>query len=523
MLPYFSKIKPLLDALSSLSILSNNEDITLNIEHPSQFDLLKNENYERICIFGDKICTIPNITSIVTGSIKYLSIESTNIMEIPVFTDHNFTDIRIYNNKELKRLAVDPSNFRSLKTLNLSNNRLMLLDLKCDGTSNLEELDLSNNRLTFIPDQFTKFPDLKRLNLKNNRLKYLPGTIRQLKSLEMIDLEGNPLEAYSPLKGTSIGWIDIVKEFKKKAILGGDGGTRERIAELVESHPDGWNFGVISRINTSRLDLVDDFEWLIIKSLITVNNRNQIDKKLVDELVQRIEKDSEGSFEDIYNSLLTAIYMRIYKLRNQDETEGCHKDIVLDIKTAKYDSIYILRNIFDRISPVDPRNIDLMQFILNNGTTKHTRQEYHRSTISPDALSVYFISFICKSLTVFKNTCLSQLVVVFETNIEEFCVFEYYKHILEKYIGFNSLFDGRMENIITRYRKSEHDFLRCFLECFQVQKFINILIASINSDRKILNSCKAFVLAYCKDMKPVSTTVTDKEIKKILRRLRITV
>lgn len=580
MMPYFNRI------VDSMALFNTNKPIFLNVEYPSQFYLVKNENYEKICIFGDKISSISSRIAN-AGSIKQLSIENTNIKEVPVLPDLNFTEICIRSNRDLKILLMNPANFKKLKTLDLSNNRLMLLNLRCNYPNYIEDLDLSNNKIIHISTDFMKFYNLKRLNLKNNKLKYIPRAVKNIKSLEMIDLEGNPLEEYSSLDGSLMGWIDVVNEFKNKKVTMRIDKIKmsEEIADLLRPTKDRWNFPIIGRLKAPKLVLNANFECLIIKNLFT---RDLVGESSAAKLISKITKDSENSFENIYNSLFTAIYNRIYELKSNNEIERAEeylKEIVLKMKMINSNSISILRDMFDKIIPVGSENVNLMLFLLNgrrfvdmsNGCRlvdltnnrnnsidmsngrKHSIDIMNKNNHSIDMTGninnsiniknknnhcsvdnsnnhLIFVNFICKSLALFKNTCLSQLAVVFGSDIEEFCVFEYYKYILEKYIGFNSLFDSRMENIVSRYKKSEYAILKNFLEAFQVQKFIETLTISINNDKMLLDICRSFISTYCNDLNPVFTNpvftkpvftkvvfteVSENEIKNILCRLKL--
>ncbi|GAA0142325.1 scaffold/adaptor protein [Lithospermum erythrorhizon] len=105
----------------------------------------------------------------------------------------------------------------SLMTLDLSENKIMVLPGTIGGLSSLQKLDLRSNRVSELPDsvgdllnlvtldlsgnQLRSLPPavsnlvrLQELNLSSNNLRVLPNTIGSLVSLKKLDVETNELE-----------------------------------------------------------------------------------------------------------------------------------------------------------------------------------------------------------------------------------------------------------------------------------------------------------------------------------------
>lgn len=81
-----------------------------------------------------------------------------------------------------------------LEILDLSNNKLHILDQKVCLLSNLTELILSGNCLKKIPNEIGFLRQLVTLDLSRNTLECLPKPINNLKELMVVNLNGNNLK-----------------------------------------------------------------------------------------------------------------------------------------------------------------------------------------------------------------------------------------------------------------------------------------------------------------------------------------
>lgn len=95
----------------------------------------------------------------------------------------------------LQSLPPQIAQLRSLRQLNLENNRLTRLPDEIGALSALTRLDLSNNRLESLPESFGELRDVYWLNLSRNRLESLPESFGNLRSLQFLFLEENRLTA----------------------------------------------------------------------------------------------------------------------------------------------------------------------------------------------------------------------------------------------------------------------------------------------------------------------------------------
>lgn len=110
------------------------------------------------------------------------------------------------SSNRLEWLPSDLMELGSLRTVNLSNNRITGLAVDASSSSGwkpgfpaLQELMLSDNRITDLGELplilGASCPVLKTLLLQNNELQMIPPQLGMLESLQTIDLRGNPQRA----------------------------------------------------------------------------------------------------------------------------------------------------------------------------------------------------------------------------------------------------------------------------------------------------------------------------------------
>lgn len=86
---------------------------------------------------------------------------------------------------------------KSLKSLNLSRNKLKSVPESIGSLASLEYLDLSHNELDSVPESIGSVKYLKILNLSHNNITYFPHAICSLHRLEYLNLSHNKLQNVS--------------------------------------------------------------------------------------------------------------------------------------------------------------------------------------------------------------------------------------------------------------------------------------------------------------------------------------
>lgn len=90
------------------------------------------------------------------------------------------------------------SRFMQLRHLNLSKNKLAKIPDCIGALTKLETFNASHNNLNSLPRTFSNLINLKQVNLNDNHIKDFPLMFSGLKHLDMLDLSKNEIVAIPP-------------------------------------------------------------------------------------------------------------------------------------------------------------------------------------------------------------------------------------------------------------------------------------------------------------------------------------
>ena len=142
---------------------------------------------------------------IALGSLQKLDLSNNLVKSIPeAMKDMTLVELKLAGNQ----LAEIPSEFcygtlaQSLRSLDLSRNRLTYLPVSLPELKSLVNLKLDCNELQLLPRGFGKLQQLKFFSASSNKLAVLPYSFSRL-TLDSLDLFGNPLSASGLLKKCS--------------------------------------------------------------------------------------------------------------------------------------------------------------------------------------------------------------------------------------------------------------------------------------------------------------------------------
>uniref|UniRef100_T1IV51 Leucine-rich repeat-containing protein 57 n=1 Tax=Strigamia maritima TaxID=126957 RepID=T1IV51_STRMM len=124
-----------------------------------------------------------------------LQLCSKNLTEIP---NDLFKMIKVLRTLDLSdnKLVVLPSNigqFLQLKHLTLSKNRLKELPNEIGNLKKLENVYLNDNNLTCLPSNMSMLKHLRIISLSNNKLTSFPIVLLHLPHIEVVDLSRNKI------------------------------------------------------------------------------------------------------------------------------------------------------------------------------------------------------------------------------------------------------------------------------------------------------------------------------------------
>lgn len=94
----------------------------------------------------------------------------------------------------IEHLPSNVGKLQSLKFINLDRNRVSILPDELGQLVRLERLSISGNLLTTLPETIGSLRNLLLLNVSNNQLKFLPESIGSCFSLEELQANENSIE-----------------------------------------------------------------------------------------------------------------------------------------------------------------------------------------------------------------------------------------------------------------------------------------------------------------------------------------
>ena len=154
------------------------------------------------------------------ANLNYLDLSNNSIKTIPEEL-HNvsLTELRLAGNQitELPVGLCVGNLAESLKTLDISRNKLMFLPRTFPNLKNLVQLKLDCNELEVLPRQFGKLKNLKYLSISSNKLAVLPYSFCML-SLESLDLFGNDFKPSGLVRRCSELSLPSLEELSARAV-----------------------------------------------------------------------------------------------------------------------------------------------------------------------------------------------------------------------------------------------------------------------------------------------------------------
>ncbi|KAJ8984627.1 hypothetical protein NQ317_009855 [Molorchus minor] len=97
----------------------------------------------------------------------------------------------------------------SLRTLDISDNKFLVLPNEISRFMQLKHLNLSKNKLAKVPDCIGALTKLETFNLSHNNLSTLPRTLSNLINLKQVNLSNNHLKEF-PLMFCGLKHLDVL-------------------------------------------------------------------------------------------------------------------------------------------------------------------------------------------------------------------------------------------------------------------------------------------------------------------------
>ncbi|MHA1224321.1 MAG: leucine-rich repeat domain-containing protein, partial [Candidatus Heimdallarchaeaceae archaeon] len=133
-----------------------------------------------------------------------------------VFEFKMLKSLSLSKNK-LERIPENIGELRTIQYLDLSENKIVAInDNKIEGMQKLETLDLRKNDLTEFPISVLRLNNLKMLYLQKNNIKEIKREIEQIQNIKLINLQKNPISKLIKKKKLPGWFYQWLKKFEEK-------------------------------------------------------------------------------------------------------------------------------------------------------------------------------------------------------------------------------------------------------------------------------------------------------------------
>ncbi|CAA2977547.1 plant intracellular Ras-group-related LRR 7-like [Olea europaea subsp. europaea] len=138
-----------------------------------------------------KLKTVPDEVIDLERSVRTLDLSHNRLVDIPMEISKLINLQRlILADNVIERLPMNLGKLQSLKVMTLDGNRVTTLPDELGQLVKLEQLSISGNLLLNLPETIGSLRNLVLLNVSKNRLNFLPESIGSCFSLEEIQANG---------------------------------------------------------------------------------------------------------------------------------------------------------------------------------------------------------------------------------------------------------------------------------------------------------------------------------------------
>uniref|UniRef100_A0A803R0C0 Disease resistance R13L4/SHOC-2-like LRR domain-containing protein n=1 Tax=Cannabis sativa TaxID=3483 RepID=A0A803R0C0_CANSA len=126
-----------------------------------------------VALRDSKLKTLPEEVLNLERSVRTLDLTHNKIVDIPL----------------------DICKLINMQRLVLADNLIQSLPINLGKLQSLKVMTLDGNRISSLPDEFGQLVRLERLSISRNSLEYLPETIGSLRNLQLLDVSNNKLKS----------------------------------------------------------------------------------------------------------------------------------------------------------------------------------------------------------------------------------------------------------------------------------------------------------------------------------------
>ncbi|GAB2270076.1 Plant intracellular Ras-group- LRR protein 7 [Dionaea muscipula] len=147
-----------------------------------------------VALRDSKLKTFPDEILDLDRAVRTVDLTNNRIVDVPTEISKLINMQRlILADNLIQRLPMNLGKLQSLKTMTLDGNRITDLPDELGQLIRLERLSISGNLLAYLPETIGSLRNLQLLNVSNNQLKSLPESIGSCFSLEELQANDNSI------------------------------------------------------------------------------------------------------------------------------------------------------------------------------------------------------------------------------------------------------------------------------------------------------------------------------------------
>ncbi|XP_030439994.1 plant intracellular Ras-group-related LRR protein 7 [Syzygium oleosum] len=148
-----------------------------------------------VALRDSKLKSLPDEVLDLGRSVRTLDLTHNRLVDVPLEINKLINMQRlVLADNSIERLPVSLGKLQSLKVMILDANRMSTLPDELGQLVRLEQLSISGNMLTYLPETIGSLRNLLLLNVSNNKLTSLPESIGSCFSLEELRADDNSIE-----------------------------------------------------------------------------------------------------------------------------------------------------------------------------------------------------------------------------------------------------------------------------------------------------------------------------------------
>lgn len=152
------------------------------------------QNVKEIRVIGHDVAMLPGCIANFSRTLRTIDVSKNKLSTLPPEVGSlSFLEKCNFSENQISSIPQQISNAKKISALNLSSNKITTLPDSLGEMVSLISLDLSNNTIAYLPDSFANLTSLEELDLRDNKITETPKFLPYLVNLRHLYLGNNQL------------------------------------------------------------------------------------------------------------------------------------------------------------------------------------------------------------------------------------------------------------------------------------------------------------------------------------------